>query len=68
MAPVRSTAVSLEYLDHDAGHWCNRCNLSTGLRIWVVVGHLGRAHVQERLWCHECQGRDVTVDPDVPVA
>lgn len=61
-ANIRSTAVRVEYLDHDTGHWCNTCNLGTGFRIWVVVSHLGRMHLQDRLVCSACEGHDVTVE------
>lgn len=68
MATTRSTLVHREYVDHDTGHWCNRCLLSTGLRIWVVASYLTRCHLQTWLWCSECQGHDVTVSPDVAIS
>lgn len=68
MAGIRSTTVWAEYVDHDTGHWCNTCRLSTGLRLWVMVSHLGRAHLQTRLVCTECEGHDVTADPDVVIS
>lgn len=61
-AKIRSTAVHIEYVDHDAGHWCNTCHLGTGFRIWVAVSHLGRMHLQTRLVCSDCEGHDVTAE------
>lgn len=61
---LRVVSVHLEYLDHDTGHWCNTCRLGTGIRIWVAVSIPGRMHLQQRLYCYECDGRDVTIDPE----
>lgn len=59
--------IFIEYLDHDHGHWCNTCRLSTGLRVWVAVHTLnsaGRMHLQTRGYCTDCEGNDVTFDED----
>lgn len=65
---LRSTMIRREYLDHDTGHWCNTCRLGTGNRIWVALHFPGRAQLQVLLWCSECRGDDVTIDPDVTIA
>lgn len=58
---MRVVSVRLEYVDHEHGHCCNTCLLSTGFRVWVAVrGPLGM-HLQERLHCYECEGRNVTL-------
>lgn len=60
---MRVSSVHIEYVDHDHGHWCNTCMLSTGIRFWVAVSHGDRMHLQERLYCYEHQGaRGVVVD------
>lgn len=61
---VRAVGVHIEHVDHTHGHWCNRCLLSTGLRVWVAVSHAGRMHLQEQLYCYQCEGRYVTVSDD----
>ena len=58
------TSVHMEVVDHDHGHWCNGCQLATGLRIWVSVRHGDRMHLQTRLGCTECGGHHIT---EVPV-
>lgn len=59
---LRVVSVYVEYLDHDHGHWCNTCRLGTGLRMWVAVYSAAGMHLQTRLYCYECGGRDVTID------
>ena len=62
---MRVVSVHVEYLDHDHGHWCNTCQLGTGLRVWVAMRHRDRMHLQERMYCYECDGRNVTpASPD----
>lgn len=64
-AHVRLVGIVIEYVAHDTGHWCNTCLLSTGIRVWVaVISTHERMHLQERLHCYECSGRDVTVAAD----
>lgn len=58
----RTVAVVIEYLDHDHGHWCHTCALSTGIRVWVTVRQGHRMHIQERLHCYECEGSNITLD------
>lgn len=55
-AQMRVVSVRVEYVDHQPGLWCNRCMLSTGMRLWVAVSHGPRMHLQERLWCYEHRG------------
>jgi hypothetical protein len=63
---VRSTVVRFEYLAHDLGHWCNTCRLPSGMRVWVAV-HFDSSdggsamHLQQRLTCDDCGGRDVAL-------
>ena len=60
---MRVVSVRVEYLDHDHGHWCNTCMLSTGIRFRVAIISPTGMHLQERLWCYEHQGsRGVTVE------
>ena len=65
---LRVVGVGIEHVDHESGHWCNVCRLGTGFRIWVAVHLGGRMHLQTRLWCSECHGTDITLDPDVAPA
>lgn len=58
---LRTVSVSLEYVDHDHGHWCNTCQRGTGFRIWVMVTFGDRMHLQQRVYCYDCAGRNVTV-------
>lgn len=60
---ARTVAVRLEYVDHDTGHWCNTCALSTGLRMWVAVIAQAGMHLQQRLYCTDCASRDITIEP-----
>lgn len=61
---LRVTGVFVEYVDHDAGHWCRPCAASSGLRIWVAVRvpACGLMHLQERFLCTRCQSRNVEVE------
>lgn len=60
---MRVVSVSVEYLDHQPGLWCNTCMLSTGIRMWVaVVARTGGMHLQKRLWCYEHEGSRGVVD------
>lgn len=58
--------VVTELIDHDHGHWCPTCALSTGIRAWVTVriGSTGRMTLQQRTWCTECGARDTVVSDD----
>lgn len=58
--------LGVEYLDHEAGHWCNTCLLSTGFRFWVVCRQNDRMDLRQRLHCYECGGHDITLDHPVP--
>lgn len=59
-----TVAVVVELLDHDHGHWCPTCMLSTGVRAWVAVRSSDRMHLQVRLHCTECGNRDIVVDDE----
>jgi len=59
-----SLVIKTEPLDHDHGHWCNRCRLSTGARVWLMQEIGGQLRLLEVLRCIECGGQDVTVSPD----
>ena len=59
---ARTISVRLEYVDHDTGHWCNRCRLGTGLRMWVAVIATTGMHLQQRLYCTECASHDITLE------
>lgn len=61
MASV-TVAVVTELLDHDHGHWCRRCALSSGIRAWVTVRIGGRLTMQVRVWCQDCGSRDIVID------
>lgn len=66
---TRYTPVIREFVDHDSGHWCNRCRLATGFRIWVAIRFLDRPMLlTTQLVCTECEGRDITIDPATEVA
>lgn len=57
--------VHVEVLDHDHGHWCLTCKLSTGVRVFVVIRRSdGPMSLQTRMQCPECGGHDIEVDPD----
>lgn len=61
----------IEYLDHDTGHWCNTCRLGTGMRIWTVFVTIDRSHATLQpvaLRCTDCEGNDITINPDVVVS
>lgn len=59
---VAADRVVVEVIAHDHGHWCNTCQLPSGVRAWVTTrcAHVMRIHVT--VWCEDCDGRDVTVD------
>jgi hypothetical protein len=61
MSVTRTTRVSMEYVDHDHGHWCNACMKSTGIRLWIMVSLADRMHMQDRLYCYEHEGSDGVV-------
>jgi hypothetical protein len=57
--------VHVEVLDHDHGHWCLACKLSTGIRAFVVIRRSdGPMSLQTRMQCLECGGHDIVADPD----
>jgi hypothetical protein len=64
--PARYVTVNVvaELLDHDHGHWCPTCLLSTGVRAWVAVRFGDRMHLQMRTHCTECGSRNITLDPN----
>lgn len=64
----RVVTVVVEHLDFDLRHWCRTCNLSTGVRQWLVTRSDSGMRLQTRVWCHECGGHDVVVDPDAQAA
>jgi hypothetical protein len=61
-----NVAGSLELLDHDHGHWCITCQLSTGIRSrWAAINNADQAlGLRTTLWCTECAGRNIHVTPD----
>lgn len=60
---ARAVSVSVEYIDHETGLWCNTCMLSTGARVIVAVVGPAGMHLQDRLWCYEHEGsRGVVVE------
>lgn len=54
--------VVVELLDHDRGHWCNTCQLPSGIRAWIVKHCAHAMHIGVMVWCDDCDGQDVTVD------
>ncbi|WP_109507347.1 hypothetical protein [Nocardioides speluncae] len=60
----RTVHVRTEQVDHEHGHWCNDCMLSTGLRWWDVLIIGGRWIFRTIWWCHECGGRNITPAAD----
>lgn len=52
---VRFVAVRTEAVAVDRGLWCMACMLPSGLRVWVAVSLDDQSHLQERLWCRDCQ-------------
>lgn len=65
---ARTVRLAVEYLDHEIGHWCRRCLLSTGMLFWVAVRGPRGMHLQLKPWCHECGGTDVEISRDGPHA
>jgi hypothetical protein len=55
MVNVRPVAVRVEPVAVERGLWCMRCMLSTGVRVWVAVSLGDQSHLQERLYCRECE-------------
>lgn len=53
---MRVVSVSIEYVDHEHGLWCNTCMFSTGIRFWVAIISPTGMHLQERLWCYQHVG------------
>lgn len=54
--------VTVEYLTHDVGHWCTRCNLTTGVRVWLVrtIG-AGPGILDEQYGCLNCNDGNAIV-------
>lgn len=59
MAAARVT-ISVEYLSLEHGLWCLHCNLSTGVRVWVVTTIAGETTLRSSSCCVKCGGRQVT--------
>lgn len=62
MTAHRVVSVKVEAVAHDDGHWCNRCRLSTGIRMWVAVIARDRMHLQQRVRCDECGTKNITIE------
>lgn len=54
----------VELLDHDHDHWCNRCQLATGIRLFLITRLAENMRLHVHLQCIECGSRDITADPD----
>lgn len=64
MARHVATAVVVERLLDEFGHWCRDCRLPSGRRTWFAISWLTRMHVKAELWCEDCGGRDVELSGD----
>lgn len=64
MARHVTTTVQVERVLDEYGAWCNDCRLPSGVRTWFAVMFGLRMHLQRKLWCHDCGGRNVTDDHD----
>lgn len=56
---LRVVTVRTELVAVDRGLWCTRCNLSSGVRAFVVVEFQGRWSLLTRLQCAECGSHQV---------
>ncbi len=63
-ASVRLVVTATEVVDHDHGHWCNRCLLATGIRVHVAMTIGDHTRMSTGLWCTECGSRDIEAVPD----
>lgn len=63
-ARANVVVVHVEHVDHDTGHWCNTCLLSTGIRLWVAATCGGRMRLHTCLHCYDCGGSDITLAED----
>lgn len=51
--------VVVEVIGVEVGHWCNRCMLSSGIRIWYAVQTGPRLCFHSAIACTDCEHEDV---------
>ena len=61
MARHITTAVVVEKLAQESGHWCTACLLPSGWLIWLTMRTPFRMHMQRVTWCDECGRQDTVV-------
>jgi hypothetical protein len=70
MARAAVVRVVTEVVEHDHGHWCTSCRLSTGIRATLAITTGDNPDTPTRLltayMCSDCSatGTDITPDPD----
>lgn len=55
----RVLRVTTEVLGVEVGHWCNRCLISSGIRVRYVVGIGPRLCFHTATACQDCDEDDV---------
>lgn len=56
--------VTTEVVGVEIGHWCNRCLLSTGIRVWYVVAVGPSLCFHSTNGCTECDHDDIALVED----